>query len=160
MAHAGSEPTRRPHADKVLKHLRAGADLVALLLFGKLRELKIFGVGVADDFMAALMHRFHRFGITMDAKRIGIERRLDAVLVQDAQNAPDTRPSAVVVFAGGPAIVLRDNIVFLDRIGPADMVRPPVLGIRISVHASKFPAKAIASLALFGHLILIFFAFE
>src|SRR5262245_33606171 len=79
--------------------------------------------------MATLMHGLHRLGITMDAKRIGIKRSLHAVLVQDSQNSPDTGPSAVIILARRPAIILRDDIVFLDRIRPADMVRAPMLGI-------------------------------
>ena len=47
--------------------------VVALLLFGKMNELQILGVGVADNLMATIVHRLNRFGITMDAKRIGIE---------------------------------------------------------------------------------------
>src|SRR4030095_925388 len=43
---------------------------------------------------------------------------------------PDTRPPAIIILACRPAIVKRDNIVFLDRIRPADMMCPPMLGIR------------------------------
>src|SRR5215475_3980402 len=79
--------------------------------------------------MATLMNGLHRLGITMDAKRIGIERCLNAVFVQDSQNSPDTGPAAVIVLARRPAIVERDDIVFLDRIRSADMMRAPMLGI-------------------------------
>src|SRR3970282_1422075 len=97
MAHTGGKPTRRPHTDEVLKHLGTGTNLVALLVFGEMNQLQVLGVRVADDLMTALVHRFHRLGITMDAKRVSIKGRLDAVLVQDAQDAPDPRPSAVIV---------------------------------------------------------------
>src|SRR5262249_49786090 len=79
--------------------------------------------------MATLMNSLHRLGITMDAKRIGIKRSLHAVLVQDRQVAPDPGPAAVIVLARRPAIVERDDIVFLDRIRSADMMRAPMLGI-------------------------------
>ncbi len=95
----------------------------------QLCELNVFGVGMADDLMAALMHRFYRFGIAMNAKRIGVERRLDAVLVEDAQNPPHAGAAAVIVFTRRSAVVLRHHVVFLDRIGAADMMRAPVLGI-------------------------------
>src|SRR6267142_3277392 len=80
--------------------------------------------------MAPLMDRLHRLGITMDTKRIGIEGSFHPVFVEDPQDAPDTRPPAVIVLACRPAIVKRDNIIFLDRIRPADMMCPPMLGIR------------------------------
>ena len=96
----------------------------------QLCELNVFRVGMADDLMAALMHRLHRFGIAMNAERVGIERRLDAVLVEDAENPPHAGSAAVIVFTRGSAIVLGDHVVFLDRIRAADMMRAPVLGIR------------------------------
>ncbi len=66
----------------------------------------------------------------MNAKRIGVERRLHTVFVQNPQNAPHPGPSAIIVLAGGTAIVQRDYIIFLDRIRTADVMRAPVLGIR------------------------------
>src|SRR5262249_26516404 len=92
--------------------------------------------------MATLMDGLHRLGITMDAKRIGIKRSLYAVLVQDPQDAPDTRPPAIIILACRPAIVKRDNIVFLDRIRPADMVRPPMLRIRNLSPGFQIPCQS------------------
>src|SRR4029077_8939853 len=80
--------------------------------------------------MTPIMDGLHRLGIAMDAKRVGIEGSLYAVFVQDPQDAPDTRPAAVIVLACRAAIVKRDDIVFLDRIRPADMMCPSMLGIR------------------------------
>src|SRR4029450_13091669 len=130
VAHARSKPTCDLHAHKVLKHLGTGPNLFSLLFLRKMNQLKILSVGVANNFMPAFMNRLHRLGITMDTKRVGIKRSLHAVLFQDPQDAPDTRPPAIVILACRPAIVKRDNIVFLDGIRPADMMCPPMLGIR------------------------------
>ena len=129
MAHSRRQPSGRSRTDEILKHLGAGANLVAFLFFRELGQLNVLGIGVADDLVAALMHRFHGFGISMDAKRVGIERCLHPVLVQDPQYAPHAGPATVIVLAGSAAIVERHDVVFLDRIRSADVMGAAMLGI-------------------------------
>src|SRR5919109_5209352 len=95
-----------------------------------MNQLNVLGIGMAHDFMSSIVHRLHRFGVTMNAKRIDIKRSLDTVFVQYAQNAPDACSPSVIVLAGRATIVRRLHVLLFNRIRSAHMARAAELRAR------------------------------